>query len=247
MEGDPMDDLLAELAQLHEYAQGLRGLLATAQRAAPAASSGSDRTATVTVVLGPDGLPESFQVRPGWHRTVAPAAFAGLVLEAFQAAVGERLERWTGTLDEHGWREGVDRLATDAGAGPAGRIPPALPRPTADPRSIDAVTEDMIKAFDDVHRFAESGVATATGRGADRSGNLTLVLSAAGLVSCTADADWVSTRSAASLMNALGEALRAARTDLAGRPEQPSGSGGLDSLLGEAFALLRDPRLVTER
>lgn len=242
-----MDDLLAELTQLHDYAQGLQGLLATARQAAPAASSGSDRTGTVTVVLGPDGLPESFRVRAGWHRDVAPAAFAELVMEAFRTAVGERLKAWTDTLDEQGWRDGVDRPRTDAAAGPAGRIPPALRHPAADPRSIDAVTEDMIKAFDDVHRFAESGVRTATGRGADRSGNLTLVLSAAGLVSCTANADWVSTQSAASLMNALGEALRAARADLARQPEQASMSEGLDSLLGEAFALLRDPRLVTER
>lgn len=240
-----MDELLAELAQLHDYAQGLQGLLATAREAAPAASSGSDRTGTVTVALGPDGLPESFQVRPDWHRTIAAAAFAGVVLEAFQAAVGERLKAWTGTLDDQGWRASVERLETDAR--PAGRIPPAFRCPTTDPRSVDAVTEDMIKAFDDVHRFAEAGVATATGRGADRSGNLTLVLSAAGLVSCTADADWVSTQSAAALMNALGAALRAARADLARRPEQPSRSDGLDSLLGEAFALLRDPRLGTER
>lgn len=240
-----MDDLLAELAQLHEYAQGLQGLLATARQAAPAASSGSDRTGTVTVALGPDGLPESFQVRPGWHRTIAPVAFAGLVLEAFQAAVGERLKTWTGTLDDQDWRADVERLATDAR--PVVRIPPALRRPTTDPRSVDAVAEDVIKAFDDVHRFAESGVPTATGSGADRSGNLTLVLSAAGLVSCTADADWVSTQSAAALMNALGDALRAARADLARQPEQSSRSDGLDSLLGEAFALLRDPRLGTER
>jgi hypothetical protein len=56
----------------------------------------------------------------------------------------------------------------------------------------------------------------------------------------------VSAQTAATLMNALGEALSAARTDLENSNPRPAPSGSLDRLFAEALALLRDPRRVVD-
>lgn len=84
-------DLMRELAQIQQYAAGLQGLLATAQTEAPRRSEGTDRTGTIRVFLGPDGLPSSFRIESGWNRKVVAENFGGAVLEAFQKAMGERL------------------------------------------------------------------------------------------------------------------------------------------------------------
>lgn len=105
----------------------------------------------------------------------------------------------------------------------------------------------MIKAFDHVGNFAAPPAQATGGTGANRSGKLALTLSKAGLVSCTADPEWVSGQTAATLMNALGEALDAARADLANSTAGAAApSGSLDRLFAEALALLRDPRRVVD-
>lgn len=58
---------MRELTQIQQYAAGLQGLLATAQAEAPRSSEGADRTGTVRVFLGPDGLPNSFRIESGWN------------------------------------------------------------------------------------------------------------------------------------------------------------------------------------
>jgi hypothetical protein len=242
------DEIMRELAQIQHYAAGLQGLLATAQAQAPSSSEGADRTGTIRVFLGPDGLPTSFRVEPGWNRKVSAEHVGGAVVEAFQAAMGERLAAWTTTLDDQGWQAQADQLRLDLdGSGPVSMpagISPAFRSP-ADPmaaRSIDHVAEEMIKAFDDVAGLTPPAPTGATG--ANRSGKLALTLSKAGLVSCIADVEWVSTQTSATLMNALGEALAAARTALESTPGQPGPSGNLDRLLADALALLSDPQRV---
>jgi hypothetical protein len=121
---------MRELAQIQQYAAGLQGLLATAQTEAPRSSEGTDRTGTVRVVLGSDGLPSSFRVESGWNRKIAAENFGGAVLEAFQVAMGERLAVWTRTLEEQGWQAQTDQLRLDLEGRPAastpGEIPPAF-------------------------------------------------------------------------------------------------------------------------
>jgi hypothetical protein len=95
---------MRELVQIQQYAAGLRGLLATAQADAPRISEGVDRTGTIRAVLGPDGLPDSFRIESGWNRKITAETFGGAVLEAFQAAMGERLAVWTRTLEKQGWQ-----------------------------------------------------------------------------------------------------------------------------------------------
>lgn len=65
-------------------------------------------------------------------------------------------------------------------------------------------------------------------------------------MSCNADPQWASGQTAASVTNAIGEALTAARADLARNADQPAPSGGLDRLLAEALELLSNPRRVVD-
>ncbi|CCH31517.1 hypothetical protein BN6_42300 [Saccharothrix espanaensis DSM 44229] len=234
---------MRQLARVQEYAATVRELLDGARAHAPTRAEGADGSGTVHVVLGPDGLPTSFRVDTGWDRRITPAGFGGAVLEAFQAAVADRMETWTRSMAADGWQQRADRV--DAAA--TGRIPPALraPVPEVAPRPLGEVVEDALKAFDDVDAFA--GLPTSGGAtGADRSGKLTVTLSPTGLTSCTADERWVGAQSAASLMNALGEALAAARRGLADLPAPPASTGPLDRLFGEAMALLSDPRKLAD-
>ncbi|MDQ4011780.1 MAG: hypothetical protein M3228_14070 [Actinomycetota bacterium] len=246
------DDLMRELIQLQQYAAGLQGLLATAQAEAPRSSEGTDRTGTIRASLGPDGLPNSFRIEPGWHRKITAENFGGAVLEAFQAAMGKRLAIWTTTLEQQGWQAQAARLRIDLDQQPSvsgqAEMSPAFGHPVEDvtPRPIDQVAEDMIKAFDHVGDFAAPPPQVARGAGSSRSDKLVLTLSTAGLVSCTADPKWVSAQTAASLMNALGEALTAARADLENSAGRPAPSRSLDRLFTEALALLRDPRRVVD-
>lgn len=247
------DELLRELSQIQQYATGLQGLLASAQAQAPPSSEGADRSGTIRVLLDADGQPNAFRVEPGWHRKLAAPDFGDAVIEAFQAAMGMRLAVWTKTLQERGWQADVDRLQVGSmdkqpSAAPSAQLPPVV-RPIAQemrPRSIDEIAEDVIKAFDNVKDTVLASPQGATGTGSSRSGKLVLTLSKTGLVSCNADPQWVSGQTAASLMNALGEALTAARADLAKNADQPAPSGSLDRLLAEALELLSNPRRVVD-
>jgi hypothetical protein len=237
-------DLIRELQQIQRYAAGLHELLAQAQTQAPRRAEGTDRSGGVRVVLGPDGFPETIRVDSGWERRLAPEAFGGAVGEAFSAAMGERLAAWTDTLRQQGWQSDIDRLKGAADRSP--EAPPALRRPTP-PRSrpIGDVAEDMIKAFDTVDAMARPP-APASGTGSAAGGRLTITLAGNGALSCTAEPQWVSRQSPAALMSALNEALHAARADLARQhPPAAATTGRLDGLLDEAFALLSDPRRLT--
>lgn len=247
------DELLRELSQIQQYAAGLQGLLASAQAQAPPSSEGTDRSGAIRVLLDADGQPDSFRVEPGWHRKLAAPAFGDAVIEAFQAAMGMRLAVWTRTLQERGWQAEVDRLQVGSmdkqpPAPPSAQLPPAVRRAAQEmrPRSIDEVAEDVIKEFDNVEDAVPASPQAVRGTGSSRSGKLVFTLSKTGLVSCNADPQWVSGQTAASLTNALGEALTAARADLARSADQPAPSRSLDRLLAEALELLSNPRRVVD-
>ncbi|MGH3696540.1 MAG: hypothetical protein ACRDRX_21540 [Pseudonocardiaceae bacterium] len=241
-----MDDLARQFAQMQNYAAALHSLITDAQAQAPLHAEGSDRSRAVHVVLGPDGLPTTFRVEADWKRRIEPAAFGAAVLEAFQAAVGDRLSAWTRTLEDDGWKTRADRLtsgADDPAAAPSrDRVPPAVHRPVSASRSrpIGDLTEDVIKAFDTVRTVAAQPPQPVVGSG--RGGTVTITLSSTGLTSCSADPGWVREQTAAQLMNALSTALAAAKEDLANRPPGSGPEKGLDGLLSEAMAVLNDPR-----
>jgi len=228
------DELIRDLARIQNYAAGLRGLIDAAQASAPARSRGTDSSGVVSVVIGADGLPRSFRVSQGWPGRLPPESLDKAVAEASQAAMHERLATWSKTLEKHGWQEQADDLRAHPPTQPVEE-----PQSATNPRSVDAVTEDIIRAFDQVKDIAAARQQTATGTGSDSSGKLTLTLSGTGLVSCEVDARWASTRTATMLMRALGDALAAARADLA-RPREPAATPDLGALFAEALALLKE-------
>jgi hypothetical protein len=252
------DDLLRELSRLQRYAAGLRELLSEAQAESPRQTEATDRSGAVRMVLGPDGLPVSIRVAAGWERKIAPAAFGGAVAEAFSAAARERMAAWTQQLSDSRWQQKAGRLREDISAGrpgtPHDQVPPAFTRDPGDiqPRPIDALAEDVLKALDAAQEAAAAKPAKPPqGTGQSAMGKLVLTLSSGGLVSCTADPRWVSQQTAVKLTDALGQALAAARTQLAEATKAAQAaatqrSDGLSQLLGEALSLLNDPRRLSQ-
>lgn len=240
------DDLSRDLARLQHYAAGLEKLIDSAQDAAPRAATATDGTGMISVTLGSDGLPKSFRAEPDWNRHVKPEQLGQAVLDAFAAAMGERLAMWARTLQDRGWQQEVDELGAGSSGPNAGEILPAFRKPDVPPRSIDVVAEDMMRALDQAPEIGAAQHPTGTGTGSNRSGALTLTLSGNGLVSCTAETHWASRQSGTSLTNALGEALTEARADFArnnrGAPTGPN----LNNLFNEAIALMNDPRRLME-
>jgi hypothetical protein len=244
------DELMAQFAQLQRYTAALHQLITTAQEQSPRRSEGADATGAVRVELGPDGLPTIFRVDGRWDRMLAPEEFGAAVVQACQAAIGERMAEWTESLQSSGWQHEAARLRGGPDAQPTApmvRVPPAFRRPLPDvtPRSLDQITEDMLAAFDDTARFSPPPThLSSAGTGAAAGGKLVITLSPAGLTSCTADGRWVIEQTAARLMNALSEALAAAKADLDRPTPQALGrpGNGMDRLLAEAMTLLTDPR-----
>jgi hypothetical protein len=241
------EDLMAQFAQIQRYANGLQRLLADAQAMAPSQSEGTDRSGAVTVQLGADGIPRSFRIAPDWNRRLAPAEFGPAVVEACQAAIGDRLSVWTDSLTKGGWQDRVEQLK-DGPADPApsrddsARIPPAFRKAvdSARPRPAMELAEEVIRSFDKVENFTPPAAPLASGTAA--RGKLTVTLSSTGLVSCTVDAGWVAGQTATILMNELGTAVRAA-TDMLHKemPEAAEPAAGIDRLLAESLALLNKP------
>lgn len=60
------------------------------------------------------------------------------------------------------------------------------------------------------------------------------------------DEHWVAGQTAAQLMNALGQALTAAKEDLSEESQKPRPMSGVDRLFAEAMALLNDPRRLAD-
>lgn len=225
-----MNDLEWQLMELQTYAESLSGLMSGARDSMPDRAEGRDRSGSVWVEIGPDGIPLRFHVAPDWPRRLAPDAFGAAAAEACQVAVGARLASWTAGLHQ-------PRL------GQAVSTPAAWRARYVESRSLGEITEDLIQAFDDLER-AERRPSDPSPRfrGRGGGGRLTLKLSDNGLTSCTAEARWTANQTGARLTMALSEALDDAKAQCAAAPETPKTLGGLDMLFAEAMALLGDSR-----
>lgn len=260
---------MGELLRLQHYAGRLKDLLSAAQASSPRQVEGADSTGTVRVVLGPDGLPAAIRVRPGWERAIAPAAFGGAVVQAFGAAVDERMAVWTRVLEDGEWRSEVAQLkagldgprtapAAPRAPGGGGGVPPAGVSPAfrrdrsrTRPRALDVVAEDALKAFGTVQEVTAAPAKPAEGTGTSAAGKLVLRLSATGVFSCEADPLWVSRQTAVMLTEALSQALADARGQLAEAARAAQGAAGqrtaaLGRLFDEALAILEDQRRLSE-
>jgi hypothetical protein len=93
-----MDELVCRLEELQAQAESMSGVMNGARDGVAAASDGADRTRSVRVEVGQDGLPTRFQVAPDWQRRFPPAAFGSAVMEAYSVAIGARLADWAAGL-----------------------------------------------------------------------------------------------------------------------------------------------------
>jgi hypothetical protein len=253
-------DLLPESALVREQVARLKRIMAEAQSSAPRHAQGTDSRGAVRVLLGPDGLPDSIRVADDWNRRLSAAAFGGAVLAAFRAAARARVAAWTRALEKEGWQSKVDQLRAELDQPPpstaGARVPAAFaarPRdPGRDPsyrpgsRSLDALAEDALGAFDAGLRLAGSPPGRPQGIGRGAGGKLVIRLSGSSLVSCRADPGWVEGQAAASLTQAAAEALGAARASLAeavagAEAETARRSASLGRIFGDALTLLRQP------
>jgi hypothetical protein len=171
------------------------------QAAAPARSEGSDRSGAVTAVIGPDGLPETIQVRPGWRSRIPDRAFGSAVAEACAFAGQFRAVIWSQALSGLDWPDRLDHGPERAGG----------------PRSIDEIAEDVIRTLEEaLSAAARMRDAPPRGIGASSERNLVISLAPDGQVSCEVDPRWVEKQTEPALNQALSTALAAARQSLAG-------------------------------
>ncbi|MCX4746689.1 hypothetical protein OG455_14370 [Kitasatospora sp. NBC_01287] len=248
-----MDDILRDLQHLNTHLAGLRSALAATQEALPRRAEGTDRSKTVTVLIGPDDLPLSIEVGPDWSRRLRPAELGGAVVEAGQRAVVQRLAGWQEEAGRAAWQAVPSELPD--GGGPVAE-PPVAEAPPADltallgdlsqvaPRPLEELVEDVLDSLDQ----AAAPPAPVEGRGSDQAGRLTLVLSPGGLTACELDESWAAERSSAELNRALARALAQAHSGLADalRAARDRTATGPDALLREALALLSDPRRLAD-
>jgi hypothetical protein len=215
-----MNDFTGDLTRLREDAARAARLRSDIGRAAPARSEGTDRSGAVTVILGPDGLPEAIQVHGRWRERLAARSFAAAVGEACQSARRERGAAWARAVDLPDASRRFDRLGPES-AEPAPRPDPApeafrLHDGGQGPSVLGALAEDTISAFDAAMSAAERAQAEPPrGVGSNRERTVGLTLSPGGRMACQADARWVDRQTGTVLSHALGEALAAARQTLA--------------------------------
>lgn len=218
------EEFLRDLEQLRRYGSGLQDLMSELQRLAPERSEGADSTGSVRVILGPDGTPETIRVGAYWKEKLQPAAIAGAVNGACQAAMQKRGAEWAATMERVHWRERLEALddspagGSSPGGTPAGQVPAGFrrqeppPAPAFNPDEVDP--EDVLQLADAALN-AELPDKPLTGRGASRDGMLEIQLGQGGQVACRIDPRWAAGRSGAQLSEALATALAAARKQLA--------------------------------
>jgi DNA-binding protein YbaB len=229
--GIVVEDFLRSIGELEQRARGAQQLTAQAQALAPQHVEGSDGAEAVHVRLGPDGLPESVRVEPRWQQDLNPGQLGAAVLEAFEDARDERLDQWLAALGRERFDEKFAALRAEAAEPPSREPQPAEPPPAEAPpaqpplaqpspaggrrRPISDVVADVIDAFDAVQARLREGVRPPRGTGRAAAGRVSATVSTTALVECSVDPGWAARQSAAQLSAALGQAVAAAKTDLA--------------------------------
>ncbi|MFF5180444.1 hypothetical protein ACFY2Q_20655 [Micromonospora sp. NPDC000316] len=237
------DDILRSFQQLRSYALDLQGILTDAQASAPEQVVATDATGTVQVVLGADGSTESIAVATGWRRRLAAEQLTAAVLEACEAAAVERMAAVSEALPDAGADPGADRPFAEPGpVAPADPLPADMREQVdrAQPRPLDELVEDVLRAADNIDEYAALSPIAVTGTGTDASRQIVVTVSRAGLLSCEAEPYWLDTQGGADLTAALTEAVAAARADLADATRQAAGTSELDQLFVETLATLNE-------
>lgn len=212
---------------------------AEAEASPSSRTSKTDRTGSVTVTLGADGLPEALQVTPDWEQKVQPQKFAAAIGEAANAAMMAQMNTKAENL-LHARGQGQDSVTL-----------PGLPQPVRrdKPRPLDVLVEDALRLFAEAEQFRPAQPAQGTGRAAEGRFSVTLV--DGGGITCSADPRWVSGKSPTMLAEAFRQAVSEARSSLAGTRSYGASSPGsptaeLQEVFGEAMSLLQDPSKLTD-
>ena len=241
--GDSPEDLTRELARIQRYASGMQELLADAEARTPHQVDAVDRSEAVRVRLDQSGLPDLIEVVPDWQRWLAPEALGAAVVEAGNAAATRRLAIWSRAVNDSPWQERVDRLAVDADADVDLPAPAPVSAPGRAPTlSLDELMGEALYALDHLDEYIPAAPESIQGNGTDRTGELTLVLSKQGVMSCSADPRWLADQDGDALTYSFAEALRTARaaldrTERTERAETPASR--LPDLFAEALANLQ--------
>jgi hypothetical protein len=186
---------------------------------------GRDSTGAVLVRLGHDRLPGWIWIDPDWLDLLRPEDFCDAVLAAARDAADDEWHAATGDGGADEWLEPATARTVDPEQAPW--------LGTAAYRRPDAIVEDLLRAYGYAADLPASAYVPPSGTGLAHNGELTVTVSEDGLRSCAARPDWVAECRAATLVDALGSALTAARADLARAPRRPDLAGRLDALHAE--------------
>ncbi|MEU8569283.1 hypothetical protein AB0C51_13140 [Streptomyces pathocidini] len=244
--GQLTDEVVRSLQQLRWRATNAHRLMAEIQASSFQPVEGWDPGGAVRVKLESDNLPEVIQVANDWQHRLAPRDFGPAVVKAYQAAANTRMQAWASVLEQSDWRIHAEQARSDAPqpATPEARASERDLRHVA-PRPLGEVAEDMISAFDNIAGIGVELANPVQGKGKSSTRSVTITVTKNALVSCEVSPQWPSRRHPATVAQALNEALANARADLV-RATAAAEAGGrrsqLDSLFGEALAILSDPQ-----
>ncbi|MEZ0091277.1 hypothetical protein [Streptacidiphilus sp. EB129] len=241
-----MEDMLRELNGMRQRASALQKLIAEAQSSAPSEAVGSDRSGSVLVRLGADGLPRTVRVEQGWRRNIPAAQLGDAVLDAAHMAMVERSRSWTANFPGGDWRGRLDALQEEYAATPvpaeAEHTTPLDATPVAS-RAIGEVMEDVLALLDSGDSPSQSGTRVLEWRGTAAAGKVRVTVSRQALIRCDVDPRWAERQTDSQLSSALESAFTTARAALAGSVQDGSAQPGgrAQALFQEALAMLRNP------
>ncbi|TDC43820.1 hypothetical protein [Micromonospora sp. KC213] len=241
------DEIIQKLRQLHQYTADLRSLVEQLQPRLPqATTAATDPSGVVHISVDANGIPELIHVEVGWERRVDPQHLGACVLSAYQEAASKVMQSLAEGLNVDDWRSGTEDVAARSQR-PSAAGPPLPQVPVyGRPRDPLALAEEAMKALQVARARA---VTSATAHVGQADGQrVSITLSASGLQGCSIEPAWAEQQSAASINDALDQALRSARSSL----DDANSRGGtetqvLDTLAGEALATLVSITETTER
>ncbi|MET0415226.1 MAG: hypothetical protein ABW022_04290 [Actinoplanes sp.] len=197
--------------------------------AKPQHVEGTDRTGTVRVVLGADGIPTQVSVRDGWQQRLEPQELGAAVLGANNDALGSAMRAWAMAMDDGRWQH-RDQLP-DGTSAPA--VPGSPELAAGQARDSNELAEEVLTQLHALQ--VPPTAAPAEEQAQDDGRHVTIRIGASGVSACAVDARWANNRDGASISAALTVALRRAAAQ---RPAPPPSSADLDALIGDALATL---------
>ncbi|QDL70464.1 hypothetical protein DNK48_14775 [Streptomyces malaysiensis subsp. malaysiensis] len=245
------EDIFRELQQFQQHAENLRQLMSDMHDQVPQSSEGTDAQGAVSVALGANGLPEWIKLASDWQRRRPDGDLGGAVVEAFESAMSDRLERWSRSLEQSGWEDRADHidegLASSASSAPSGPLPEISDHDVRHVlrRPMDESIEDVLTAFDAVEELDADSFLPPKVTGESAARRVAITLTAHALVSCEVDPQWAVGQSTVRLNQALNEALNNARGKV-GNAESPGAVGvanlHVGGLMNEFLAMIKDPQ-----